>query len=194
MKFRVVHQPPSNPARSPFRVVEQATQREVDWINRFLDRECLRRVADITLRSYAHELLPFLRWWESVHHTAKIDAALITESTLLDYVRFQSGQQPQLSGSTINERVAIADRALRAVFPDAPDQVASGFQQSFWRRTPLDAQPCARADVQAHHRPVVGRRGRAVLVQFPHLARPGDRGPDAVAGTALERGAGPQSR
>jgi integrase len=137
MKFRVVRQPPSNPARSPFRVVEQTTQREVDWINRFLDRECLRRVADITLRSYAHELLPFLRWWESVHHTAKIDAALITESTLLDYVRFQSGQQPQLSGSTINERVAIADRALRAVFPDAPDQVASGFQQSFWRRTPL---------------------------------------------------------
>src|SRR5262249_52392156 len=57
MKFRVVHQPPSNHARSPFRIVEQASSREVDWINRFLDRECLRRVADATLRSYAHDLL-----------------------------------------------------------------------------------------------------------------------------------------
>src|ERR1035437_89560 len=115
MKFRVVHQPASNHARSPFRVVEQTTDREVDWINRFLDRECLRRVADITLRSYAHHLLYFLRWWESVHHTGEIDEGLITESTLLDYVRFQSAQQPQLSGSTINQRVAVADRALRAV-------------------------------------------------------------------------------
>ena len=115
MKFRVVHQPASNHARSPFRVVEQTTDREVDWINRFLDRECLRRVADITLRSYAHHLLYFLRWWESVHHSGEIDEGLITESTLLDYVRFQSAQQPQLSGSTINQRVAVADRALRAV-------------------------------------------------------------------------------
>jgi len=38
MKFRVVHQRTSNPARSPFRIVEQTTRREVDWINRFLDR------------------------------------------------------------------------------------------------------------------------------------------------------------
>src|ERR1017187_3890945 len=54
-------------------------------------------------------------WWESVHHTGEIDEGLITESTLLDYVRFQSAQQTQLSGSTINQRVAVADRALRAV-------------------------------------------------------------------------------
>ena len=64
MKFRVVHQPAPGHARSPFRVVEQTTGREVDWINRYLDREVLRRVADITLSSYAYELLHFLRWWE----------------------------------------------------------------------------------------------------------------------------------
>jgi hypothetical protein len=29
----------------------------------------LRRLADTTLRTYAHELLHFLRWWEGVHHT-----------------------------------------------------------------------------------------------------------------------------
>jgi integrase/recombinase XerD len=137
MKFRVIRQAQSNAARSPFRVIEQSTNREVGWVNRFLDRECVRRVADITLRSYAHHLLYFLRWWESVHGTSEVDQDLITDSTLLDYVRFQSAQLPALSGSTINERVAIADRALRALFPNAPGQVASGFQQSFWRRTPM---------------------------------------------------------
>ena len=78
MKFRVVHQPASNQARSPFRIVEQATRREVDWINRFLDRESLRRVADTTLRSYAHDLLHFLRWWESVHHSEAISQDALT--------------------------------------------------------------------------------------------------------------------
>jgi hypothetical protein len=130
MKFRVVHQPASNPAGSPFRVVEQTTNREVEWINRFLDRESLRRVADITLRSYAHDLLHFLRWWESVHHTDAIAEGALTESILLDYLRFQSGQQPELCGSTINHRVAVADRALRVAFPGAPGQVAPGFQET----------------------------------------------------------------
>ena len=95
MKFRVVHQPASNQARSPFRIVEQATRREVDWINRFLDRESLRRVADTTLRSYAHDLLHFLRWWESVHHSEALSPDALTESTLLDYLCFQSSQQPR---------------------------------------------------------------------------------------------------
>jgi integrase/recombinase XerD len=137
MKFRVVHQLTANHARSSFRVVEQTTGREVDWLNRYLDYECLRRVADLTLRSYAQHLLHFLRWWESVHHTDAIAEDALTESTLLDYVRFQSGQQPEFAGSTINQRVAVADRALRAVFPDAARQIAPEFQVSYWRRAPM---------------------------------------------------------
>jgi integrase/recombinase XerD len=137
MKFRVVHQPTSNPARSPFRIVEQSTSREVDWINRFLDRESLRRVADTTLRSYAHDLLHFLRWWESVHHSEALSPDALTESTLLDYLRFQSSQQPQLSGATINHRVAVVDRALQVVFPSAPGPVAPDFQQTYWRHAPM---------------------------------------------------------
>lgn len=125
MNFRVVHQPTTNNARSSFRVIEQTTGREIDWINRFLDRECLRRVADLTLRSYAYHLLHYLRWWESVHHTDSMVENALTESILLDYVRFQSRQQPGFSGSTINQRIAVADRALRVVFPSAPAQVAS---------------------------------------------------------------------
>jgi integrase len=137
MKFRIVRQSDRDPTRSPFRIVEQETNREVDWVNRFLDRECIRRVAEISLRGYAHALLHFLRWWDSVHHTGDVVENALTESTLLDYVRFQSGQEPQLSGCTINQRLAVVDRALRAMFPDAPSQIASGFQVTYWRRVPM---------------------------------------------------------
>src|SRR5260370_9461710 len=113
MKFRVVHQPTANHSRSAFRVVEQTSGREVDWVNRYLDLECLRRVADLTLRSYAQHLLHFIRWWESVHHTDAITEDALTESTLLQYVRFHSGQQPEFSRSTVNQRVSVSDRALR---------------------------------------------------------------------------------
>jgi integrase len=137
MKFGVIRQPAANPARSPFRIIERTTNHQVEWVNRFLDRECLRRVTHTSLYGYAYHLLQFIRWWESVHHTDLITESALTESTLLDYLRFQSSQQPPFSGSTINERVAVADRALRAVFPHAPTQVARGFQEAYWRRTPM---------------------------------------------------------
>jgi site-specific recombinase XerD len=137
MTFRVVHQPSTNQTRCPYRVVVQATGREIDWINQYLDYETVRRLADHTLQSYANELLYFLRWWESVHRTDAIAKDALTESTLLDYVRFLSGQQPPLSGSTINTRIAIVDKALRHVFPDAPPQIAPGFQKISWQRAPM---------------------------------------------------------
>lgn len=124
MTFRVIHQPSPNKARCPFRLVEQTTGREINWINQYLDYEMLRRLADATLRTYAHELLHFLRWWERVHHTDAMVKADLTETTLLDYVRFQSSQERELTGATINQRVAIVDRALRITFPDAPHQSA----------------------------------------------------------------------
>src|SRR5208282_656414 len=99
MKFCVIYQQTSHAAQSPVRVVEQTTGREVGWINRFLDREYVRRLADKTLRTYAPNLLHFVRWWESVHHTGDIVESDLAESTLLDYLRFQSSREPRLSGS-----------------------------------------------------------------------------------------------
>src|SRR5439155_26984444 len=64
MKFCVIHQQTSHNAHSPRRVVEQSTGQGVAWINRYLDREYVRRIADTTLRTYAHNLLHFVRWWE----------------------------------------------------------------------------------------------------------------------------------
>jgi integrase len=136
MSFRIVPQP-AHPARCPFRIVEQTTGREVDWVNRYLDGEYLRRLAPLTVRSYAYVLLHFLRWWESLHHTGTVTLDVLTDSTLLDYVRFQSSQRPPCSGTTINQRVNVVDRALRCTFPDAPPQVAPAMQKNYWRRAPM---------------------------------------------------------
>jgi site-specific recombinase XerD len=137
MKFRVIRQKMPSGAHSPIQVVEQPTGQGVGWINQFLDREYVRRLADKSLYSYAHSLLHFVRWWESVYRTGEMSKADLTESTLLDYVRFQSSQQPSPSASTINDRVATADRAIRNQFPDAHCQVAHGFHQPFLHRRPM---------------------------------------------------------
>jgi integrase/recombinase XerD len=137
MKFHVIHQKTPSGAHSPYQVVEQLTGRGVAWINRFLDREYVRRLANTSLYSYAHSLLHFVRWWESVHHTADISKEDLADSTLLDYVRYQSTLQPPPSAATLNDRVACADRAIRNEFPDAPCQVAHGFHQVYLHRRPL---------------------------------------------------------
>jgi integrase/recombinase XerD len=137
MKFSLIYQQTSNNAQSPVRVVEQTTGRGISWINRYLDREYVRRVANTSLRTYAHNLLHFVRWWKSGHPTGDVREGDLTESTLLDYVKFQSSQQPRPSPSTINDRVAVAERAIRNEFPDAPCQIARGFHQAFLRRRPM---------------------------------------------------------
>jgi len=136
MKFHLIYRQLANNAQSPIRVVEQTTGREVGWINRYLDREYVRRLANTSLRAYGYNLLHFVGWWESVHHTGDIRKGDLTESTLLEYVRFQSSQQPRPSPSLINDRVAVADRAIRNEFPEAPCQVARGFHQAFLRAGP----------------------------------------------------------
>ena len=201
MKFRIVRHLDRNPARSPFRIVEQETSREVDWVNRFLDRECIRRVAEISLYGYAHCLLHFLRWWESVHHTADVIEGALTESTLLDYVRFQSSHEPPLSGCTINQRVAVVDRALRTMFPDAPSQVAPGFQVTYWRRAPMglgrQMPALSRVRVKTPKRTIVPLSVEEVArfwASFRTSRDLGHRGPDAVAGIAIQRTGGSESR
>jgi integrase/recombinase XerD len=137
MKFHVMVLKTSVNGHSPVQVVQQSTGKGVGWINCFLDREYVRRLSDKTLRSYAHALLHFVRWWESIHHTGDISLPDLTESTLLDYLRFQSSLKKRPSATTINDRVAIADRAIHNVFPDAPCQAARGFQQRYLHRRPM---------------------------------------------------------
>ncbi|HEY6308095.1 MAG TPA: tyrosine-type recombinase/integrase [Candidatus Sulfotelmatobacter sp.] len=136
MTFQVIHQPNAGGAQSPFHVIETQTGREVEWVNRFLDRECVRCLANTSLRSYAMDLLHFLRWWTSVNHTDAITENAVA-SVLPDYVQFQAGQQPRPAPATINRRVIVVGCALRHMFPDTTCSPASGFSHSYWLRSSL---------------------------------------------------------
>ena len=136
MRYRAIQKHGLSPAHSPFRVVAQ-TGREVVWINRYLDQQRVRGVADSTLRSYAHDLLHFLRWWAGVNQTSTITKLALTESTFLDYIRFQLDQNPPPAAATVNRRVGTAERAMRREFPDVPPLFAPGFQNWYWRRSRL---------------------------------------------------------
>ena len=136
MTFKVIHQPGGSGARSPFHIVEAQTGREVEWVNRFLDRECVRCLANTTLRSYAMDLLHFLRWWASVNQTDAI-AENTLASVLPDYVRFQAGQQPRPAAATINRRAIVVGCALRHEFPDTAHIAEPGFSNFFWLRSSL---------------------------------------------------------
>jgi len=137
VKFQVIYRQAPGTAQSPVRIIEQPTGREIGWVNRYLDREYVRRLADRSLRIYAHNLLHFVRWWAGLHGRGEILENDLTESTLLEYLRFQSALQPAPSGSTINDRIAVADRAIRNEFPNAPCQIARGFHQRFLQRGPM---------------------------------------------------------
>jgi integrase/recombinase XerD len=136
MTFQVIHQPKGGGARSPFHVVETTTGREVEWVNRFLDRECVRCLAETTLRGYAMDLLHFVRWWTGVNQTDTVTESTLA-SALPDYLRFQAGQQPRPAPATINRRVIVAGCALRNEFPDAACTADSGFSHFFWLRSSL---------------------------------------------------------
>ena len=136
MRFRVAEERKLSNAHSPFRVIERSG-REVEWINRFLDQQRVRGVADTTLRSYAHDLLHFLRWWAAGHKTAAITKETLTESTFLDYIRWQAARNPAPAAASINRRVGTAERAMRLEFPDAPPLFAPGFQHWYWRQSRL---------------------------------------------------------
>jgi integrase/recombinase XerD len=136
VRFRVAQQHGLSNARSPFRVVEHSGG-DVAWINRYLDQERVCGVADSTLRSYAHDLLHFLRWWAAAHKTSAITQQALTESTFLDYIRFQVNQNPPPAAQSINRRVGTAERAMRREFPEAARLFAPGFQNWYWRQSRL---------------------------------------------------------
>jgi hypothetical protein len=51
IKFPVIKKKNSSGAHSPFQVIEQDTVRGVRWMNYYLGREYVRRLADKTLYS-----------------------------------------------------------------------------------------------------------------------------------------------
>ena len=138
MTFRTIHRTDLAAGSSPFRVVDEQG-RELEWANRFLDMQCVRGLAPLSLRAYAIRLLHFVRWWAGrpgvdVTHFA---AEQFTEATLVDYVRDQVAAQ-QGGPANINNRSAMLRRLFRFYFheemPYGPYRVE---QRAYLRRSPL---------------------------------------------------------
>ena len=116
-KFRTLYRADLPASQSPFRVVDE-NGCELEWANRFLDAQCLRGLAALSLRGYANTLLHFVRWWL---HQPGVDilvfrAENFTESTLLDYVRSQVDQNPRPTPENINNRSYMLKRLFRFYF------------------------------------------------------------------------------
>ena len=134
--MRLSRAPTARPGKRPESVSRgrKTTGREVEWVNRFLDQQRVRSVADSTLRSYAHDLLHFLRWWVGVNQTTTITEKALTESTLLDYIRFQTNQQPRACRRQYQP--PSGDRRTcrcGSRFPMHRRPFVPGFQYGYWR-------------------------------------------------------------
>jgi site-specific recombinase XerD len=138
MTFRTLCCTSLQASQSPFRVVDEQGG-QLEWVNRFLDMQCVRGMAPLTLRSYANTLLHFVRWWSGrpgvdVMH---FRAEQFTESTLVDYVRDQLDEQPKPSPENINQRSSLVRRLFRFHFHQDMPHAPYLIQRTWYRRSPL---------------------------------------------------------
>jgi integrase/recombinase XerD len=116
---------------SPYRIVDDH-DRELRWINDFLDVQHLRNLSPRSLRSYGYDLLNFARWWGNVkiHPLSQMN-----ESRLFDYVRHQLQIQPRPTPQTINHRLGVVNCLYRFHFcHDIPHE---RIRTSYKTRSPL---------------------------------------------------------
>ena len=84
MTLSLIHRTSVPASVCPYRVLDEQG-REIDWVNAFLDAQCVRQLSPRSLRIYAYDLLHFARW-------CVCPLSEITQSTLLGYVRYQLDQ------------------------------------------------------------------------------------------------------
>jgi integrase len=123
---------------SPFRIVDEQG-RELEWANRFLDMQCVRGLAPLTLRFYTTLLLHFVRWWSRRPgiDATRFAAEQFTEATLVDYVRDQLEERPKPSPETINARSAMLRRLFQFYFQQDLPHAPYRLLRSWVRRSPL---------------------------------------------------------
>lgn len=138
MTFRTIYRTDLPASRSPFRVVDEQGH-ELEWVNDFLDLQCVRGLAPLTLRSYANTLLHFVRWWSRQPgvDVAHFRAAQFTEATLVDYVRQQVEERPKPSPENVNQRSSMLRRLFRFHFREDMPHAPYLIQRTWWRRSPL---------------------------------------------------------
>jgi integrase/recombinase XerD len=132
MKLSVSFQPSLPASASPYRLLEEGG-REIAWANAFLDAQRIRQLSLRSLRSYAYDLLHFARWAPPTVPASQ----QITESTLLDYVRYQLDQQPRPTPQTVNHRLGVVRCLYRFHHGKEIPSGSAHFLRSYATRAPL---------------------------------------------------------
>ena len=133
MNLSVVYEPSVRASASPYRLRNE-DGRELDWANAFLDAQRLRQLSLRSVRVYAYDLLHFARWFEPL----RLPLAEITESTIVDYVRYQLDQDPKPTPQTVNHRLGVVRCGYRFhMGKDIPAGNSGHFQRSYRTRSPL---------------------------------------------------------
>jgi hypothetical protein len=138
MTVRTAFCPGLPASSSPFRVVDQHGH-ELEWINRFLDMQCVRGLAALSLRAYSNNLLHFVRWWSRRPgaDVTRFTADQFTEATLVDYVRDQLDELPKPSPENVNNRSSLLRRLFRFYFEQDMPHAPYRLQRIWLRRSPL---------------------------------------------------------
>jgi len=138
MTLRVVLRAGLEASSSPYRIVDEQ-DREVEWANRFLDVQCVRGLAPLSLRSYATSILHFVRWWSRRPgvDVTRFVAEQFTEATLVDYVRSQLKEIPKPNPETVNIRSSMLRRLFRFHFQQDLPHAPYLIHRNYYRRSPL---------------------------------------------------------
>jgi len=138
MTFRVVGSAGLPASSSPFRIADE-TGRELEWANRFLDMQCVRGLAPLTLRCYAGTILHFVRWWSRQPGVDVLRFSLdhFTEATLVDYVRAQLEEHPKPCAELINQRSGMLRRLFHFYFQEEMPHGPYRIHRAWIRRAPF---------------------------------------------------------
>ena len=133
MKFFLHYRRDADPGCSPYRLVDDQGH-EIEWVNRFLDRQRVRGLQELSLCYYGRLLLHFVRWWSQQPgvDVTRWEAGQFTEATLLDYVRAQRAEPRAPAVETINSRSAMLRRLFRFYFDEAMPHAPCLLQRSYW--------------------------------------------------------------
>ena len=133
---------------SPYRVVSEPGG-DIEWVNRFLDVQRVRGLAELTLRQYGYCLLHFLRWWmQSGVNVTQLEIGNFTEATLLDYIRAQRDQVPPPAVETINLRTTLLRRLFEFHFHEPLPHSPALIHRRWWRPPGTRPQRRSAADLR----------------------------------------------
>jgi site-specific recombinase XerD len=124
MDFHLEFQTSCPESASPYRLADEQN-REVGWVNDFLDGQRMRGLSLCSLRAYAYDLLNLARWFSIT--SARLSR--LNQSMLRDYVRFQLDHKPKPAAQTVNHRLSVLFSLYRFYYGrEIPSQSQSAAQ------------------------------------------------------------------